>query len=833
MKTVTKAFLRYLLRRRSLSLLQTVGIACGVAAVVGMVFSARAAFVSFSTAIQFLNGSATHLMEHVAGPIDERLLTRLMHDPSVRSFSPAIDRRVRLKSGEPVRLLGIDPFLDRAIRPHMVQSITAGAGNLREDNRRTLRAFLLDEQACLMDEKSATRLKFAPGAFIETSRGVLRLVATFPTPSPEPLIVVDIGHAQRLFSLRGRVDRIDLVLKDESPFLSRFHRGYRIQSIRQKERMYEAMLEAFRLNLEALSLIALFVGVFLIYNTTMFTVVSRRRDAGILRSLGASRAEVVSAFLTEILIFGIGGGVLGGLFGYALSRSLTGLVGQTISNLYFFLKPAPLPWSWWLVAAGVFFGCSAGLLGGVFPLFDLVRLDAVSTIQGRALIKRDIKGTKRVAWMGVVMLALTAGLLGFSRFHVYVGFVAAFAFLFAASLLTGLVLVLISPALKGILAFFGGLAGRMAAGNIRQNLNRTAVATAAFMVALSMSVGLGSMIGSFRESLVWWMDTQLRADVYVGSASEGFEVPERFFEELKAMHGLGGIDPYRNVQMTYEGRPISVAAVCAEVLQEYTRFGWLEGGNENWDHVKGGDVVVSESLARNFKKARGDTIVLDGRGGPVRFRIAGVFYDYTTEHGLVMMDRSVYLAAFGDHTINSVGIFIDPRNPARERLLDEVRKRAFALNLPVFTLGQIHANILSVFDSTFAVTRSMRMLAIIVAFFGITGALLTLFMERQREFGIYRALGFSTRQVATMTFMEGLGMGMVSFILSIAVGTVLAIILIKVINLRSFNWTIFYFPSAGPYVLAGVTAVLASAGAALYPIWRILRTYPHMQLREE
>jgi putative ABC transport system permease protein len=153
--------------------------------------------------------------------------------------------------------------------------------------------------------------------------------------------------------------------------------------------------------------------------------------------------------------------------------------------------------------------------------------------------------------------------------------------------------------------------------------------------------------------------------------------------------------------------------------------------------------------------------------------------------------------------------------------------------LPVFSLDQIRANVLSVFDSTFAVTRSMRILAIIVAFFGIAGALLTLYIERQREFGIYRALGFSTRQVATMTLMEGVGMGMVSFVLSIVVGTVLAIILIKVINLHSFNWTIFYYPSAGPYVLAGITAILASVGAAVYPIWRILRTYPHMQLREE
>jgi putative ABC transport system permease protein len=797
-----------------------------------MVFSARAALVSFSEAVRFLNGAATHSIEHVAGPLDERLLIRIMNDPAVRHFSPVIDRKIRLETGDPVRLMGIDPFLDREIRPRVV--LPDQGRNDPDGNRKILLDFLVDPRACLIDQKSAERFHFSPGAQVRTSRGVFRLLATFPSPSPEPLMIVDIGHAQRIFGLEGKIDRVDLDLGvDESSFLSRYGNGYRVQSIGQKKRMYEGMLEAFRLNLEALSLIALFVGVFLIYNTTMFTVVSRRRDAGILRSLGASRAEVVSAFLTEIVIFGVCGGVLGALFGYALSRTLTGLVGQTISNLYFFLKPAPLPWSWWLVAAGVLFGCSAGLLGGIFPLFDLARVDAATTIHGRSLMARDTRGAARLARAGLAMLGLTLLLLVFSSFHVYIGFAAAFVFLFAASLLTGLFLSVAGPCVKGTLTLFGGFAGRIAAGNIRQNLNRTAVAIAAFMVALSMSVGLGSMIGSFRQSLIWWMDTQLGADVYVGSTSEGFEVPERFFEQLKTMPGVAGVDPYRNVQMTYERRSVSVAAVSADVLQRFTRFGWLKGGNENWEPVKRGAVVISESFARNFGKGVGDTVVLKGSRGPVRFGVAAVFYDYTTEHGLIMMDRSTYLATFGDRTINSVGVFMDPRNPGREKFLMGIKAKALAQGLPVFSLEEIRANILSVFDSTFAITRSMRVLAIIVAFFGIAGALLTLFIERQREFGIYRALGFSTRQVATMTLMEGIGMGLVSFVLSIAAGTVLAVILIKVINLHSFNWTIFYYPSPGPYILAGVTAILASVGAAVYPIWRILRTYPHMQLREE
>jgi putative ABC transport system permease protein len=310
-------------------------------------------------------------------------------------------------------------------------------------------------------------------------------------------------------------------------------------------------------------------------------------------------------------------------------------------------------------------------------------------------------------------------------------------------------------------------------------------------------------------------------------------VPEDFYEEVKSISGLGGVDPYRNVQVNYQDTPIYISAVDPSVLQRYTNFGWLKGGNENWDPVKKGAVIISESFHRRFGVKPGDRILLNGARGSAELEVAAVFYDYTSEHGVVMMARSTYLRIYGDTTINSLGIFVDPGNPRRQELLEEVRKRAQSRGLPVFSRSQLHGNILAVFDSTFAVTRSMRIMTIIVAFFGIAGALLTLFMERQKEFGIYRALGFSTPQVAGMTLMEGFGMGLISFLLSIGVGTALAWVLIRVINLRSFNWTVFFYLDASPYLMAAVIAVLASLGAALYPIWKVYRTYPQMQIREE
>ena len=232
----------------------------------------------------------------------------------------------------------------------------------------------------------------------------------------------------------------------------------------------------------------------------------------------------------------------------------------------------------------------------------------------------------------------------------------------------------------------------------------------------------------------------------------------------------------------------------------------------------------------------GDRIVLNGAHGPAELQVAAIFYDYTSEHGVVMMARSTYLRIFGDPTLNSLGIFMDADAPRRQELLAEVTQRAQSRGLPVYTREQLHGIILSVFDSTFAVTRSMRLMTRAISIFvliGIAGALLTLFMERQKEFGIYRSLGFSTSQVAGMTLMEGLGMGLVSFLLSVGVGTALAWILIRVINLRSFNWTVFFYWEGVPYLLAAAIAVLASLGAAVYPIWRVYRTYPQLQIREE
>ena len=528
------------------------GVACGVAAVLGMTLSAQTALRSFSKAVEFLRGKATHSIQRPAGPMEESLLLKLAQDPAVEWFSPVMDRRLRLSEGEVVRLLGIDPLLDRAIRPEIakVEFIER-----KTNDPENLLSFLLDEKAICIDHDLKAELGIASHQIIETAKGPLHVKGSFPNPSGEPLVIMDIGHVQKLYQLQGYIDQVDLILSDEPGFSSRWGKGFLVQSSRQRSETFSGMLQAFRLNLEALSLLALFVGVFLIYNTAMFTVVSRRRDTGILRSLGAKRMEILAAFLSEILILGILGGALGGLIGYFLTRVLTALIGSSISNLYFFLRPEPVTWSSWILITGVVLGCSASLFGGAIPLFELIRTDPIKALSGRVASHESARKAQRAALAGLFVLLISLVLFLLPGTHIYVGFAGVFGFVLGVSLLTGVVLVYLHTALRKILGTLGRLPGKVAAGNIRQNLGRTGVAIAAFMISLSMSIGLGAMIGSFRQSLIWWMDTQIRGDLYIGKIVEA-EVPEDFYEEIRKMEGLGGVHPYRNVQTLYRNTSI-------------------------------------------------------------------------------------------------------------------------------------------------------------------------------------------------------------------------------------------------------------------------------------
>jgi len=825
---VLRSILRSLVRKRALTLVQLAGVACGVMAVVGMLLASRTSMDSFKGAVRFLQGRSSHALARPVGSMNESVLSEIMKDPAVLSFAPVLDRRLGLADGSSVRVLGVDPFLDREVRPDLLPNPRSRT----EEEKEGFSDFFLEPDTVVLEARLAEELGIALEGNLATDGGVFRVLETFAHPSAEPLVVMDIAKAQERFNARGKLDRVDLVLSDPGGFASRWEpQGFQVTAQEQRQEIFQDMLKAFRLNLQALSLLALLVGIFLVYNTSMFSVVSRRKDAGVLRSIGATRREIVAALTVEIALLGVVGGCLGGVLGFLFARTLTGIVGDTISRLYFFLQPLPPQWSWYLPFAGALLGLFASLLGGAFPLVQLARQDPVAALRGRAPDVSQEVYARWTAAAGLLLTAVSVVVLIRSR-SILSGYLGTFGVILGLSFMCGFLLVVMAPFWRAVLRFAAGPVGTLAAGNVRRNLGRTAVAVAAFGVALSLSVGLGSMIGSFRESLIWWMEGQITGDFYLDPTTGG-EIPLSLYEEMRSLPGVGGVDPFLNVTVSYEDTIIRLTSIDPVVVDRFLRFFWVESGGSPWKEVEKGMVVISESFSRRFGLEMGDEVTLDTVKGPASLTIAGVFYDYTTEHGVVMMSRDLYVQLFQDRKIGTLAVFLEPEKERPPGTAEKIRAMASEAGLVTYDRQGFRDRILSIFDATFTITYSMRALAIVVAFFGITGALLTLFMERRREFGIYRALGLTGREVALMTLLEGVGMGLSGFAMSVVAGTAVAFILIKVINLQSFNWTVFFFFDPVPYLGAAGIAFLASLGAAVYPVLRIVRSYPRLQIREE
>jgi putative ABC transport system permease protein len=231
-------------------------------------------------------------------------------------------------------------------------------------------------------------------------------------------------------------------------------------------------------------------------------------------------------------------------------------------------------------------------------------------------------------------------------------------------------------------------------------------------------------------------------------------------------------------------------------------------------------VIVSEAFSMRYRKYDGDTIDIPTPLGAKPFRIAAVYYDYSSDRGVAVMDWGTFRKYFGDMPPTGVAAYLpDTVDPEKVRgemaeMLDEGH-RAF-----IFTNRTLRTEILRVFDSTFAITYALELIAIAVAMLGVAGTLLTLVLERRRELSLLRLAGANRRQVRRMVIIEAALIGAVSQGIGLAVGFALSMVLIYVINVQSFGWTIqFHLPLAF-LVQSSIVVVIATSIAGIYPAQR-------------
>lgn len=846
------------LRRPWQTLLAILGIALGVAVVVGIDLAAAAALSSFRGAVTAVAGNTTHEVTGIAGSVPDATLGLLLASPDVEAATPVISTAalVPAHNNIPLQLLGIDPFSDfrfRAYSPtNSARSSLSGADAVPQAFER----FLTEPDTLFLAQPFAEAHGYRAGDSIDLLIGskprTFTILAVYDPVGPGSeaagdLALCDIATAQEALAMSG-LDRIDLILAGDqatqdaqaAAIQQILPAGLAIARPASRSAQVEQLIGAFRLNLQALSLLSLFVGIFLIYNTMLFAVVQRRPAIGIVRALGATRTEVLSAFLGEALVLGLLGSLVGLLLGTGIAQIAVRLVGQTISDLYAYVRVDEAPLTILVALKGLILGLGAALIAAAMPAREASMTPPRLTMIRSELEDVTLSRLPMLALLGVAIFILAALCIVIEEGGTSGGFAAAFLITLSFACFTPHVVVLLCRLLRPVMLRGAGITGVLALSNVGAGLSRTGLAIAALMVALSMTIGVTTMIASFRETVRQWVGGTIVADVYIRPAAQDAAGMDPVLDpgligRLAQLPGVAEISTYRAQELVVEGKPVFLAAIDADLLDRRADFRFLDADpHAAWQAAARGEgVLVSEPFARKFDRWAGDAIALPTPEGIRHVRVLGTFYDYTADRGVIMIDRQVYARWFDDTAVNSLALFLDAGQSADEVGADVRQEFGGEWGLFVTSNRELKEEIYRIFDRTFRVTGIMQGLAATVAFVGVLSALMSLLLERMKEFGILRALGATWKEVARMLAIETGFMGVVASLLAAGCGAILSWILVHVINLRSFGWTIPLSLEPATFLQASAIAIIASLLAGVIPAQRLKSLITASAMREE
>lgn len=843
-----RAGFRYLWRHPLQILFAVLGVALGVAVVVAIDLANSSAERAFKLSADALTGRTSHQI--VGGPngLSEDVYRQIRLSGQWPQSAPVLEgfASVPDQPGLTLRILGIDPFAEGPFRNYS-PSI---------DRRSDFSRLLSEPATALLTEATAKNLGLQVGDPLSleiagnfqslTLIGLLQPSDQVAAQALENLLLVDMATAQELLDRPGQLSRIDLIVpeggegqKHLAELQQILPANADIIAANTRTQSMAQMTRAFQLNLTALSLLALVVGMFLIYNTMTFSVLQRRHLLGALRTLGVTRRELFLLVLVEALLIGVAGTLLGLLLGLLLANGLLALVTRTINDLYFVLNVSSLALTPGSLVKSLSLGLGATLAAALMPALE------ASGAAPRAVLNRSTLETRQrrlLPWgvglgLGLLLISL-AGLMIPSK-SIPGSFIFMFLLIIGYALLTPGAAVFLLKRLQPLLKKIFGLLGKMAARNLVAGLSRTGVATAALVIAVAATVGVGLMISSFRLTVEDWLQSYLRADIYVTSVSSGFgpgrtPLKPELLEQLKKIDGIARITRARHLSLETEGgfSELFIAEIPAESFSGY----WFkEGKNEEiyQDFQHSAAVIVSEPYAYHRNLKRGDSISLRTDQGLRQFRIAGIFTDYGSDQGRITMSRHLYETYWSDPQTDALGIYLTPGTDS-ERLAGQVRKVTDGLQqLLVYSNRGLREASLATFDRTFAVTSVLRLLAVLVAFVGILNALMAMQIERSRELAVLRAGGLTPRQLWGLVTGETGLIGLVAGLLALPLGVIQALVLILVINRRSFGWSMQISFDLLILWQALALALVAALLAGLYPAWRMARTPPALALREE
>ena len=843
-----RAGLRPLIAHPRSSFLSVASIALGVAVFLSITIANRWAEESFRNAFAQITGKADL---EIRGDLPETAFPTVQQCEGVAVATPLIETMVTLPDfpGESLHLVGMDPFTAEGVLSMDTGLEATGSGLAewlgREETLAVAPEFLRKHHLLKGDE---VRLQ-GPGTPRSLRIGFEIRSDTASAVTDGRVVAMDIGEAQEWLGTKGKLTAILLRMKksaDRNAVTERLRKALpataTVEPPAGRTKQVEVMLSAFRMNLTALSLVSLLVGMFFVGNAAAADVIRRRVSLGILRAVGVGRPMILGMVLAEAMLCGLIGAVIGIAVAPLLARMLAVPIAQTVTALYLPVEfRGGLP-SLWEGAAGVVAGVGASLIAAWIPARQAAGVDPIRVLHPGAAPEIFSMPADRLVVGGVAALA-AAFLLSLGALHgglPLLGFGAAMLVLVGFSLFVPAVTILLAGCLRLLQPLLpGGSLLRLAADQSLRSLYRTAPTIASLAVAVSMMVGISVMIHSFRGSVIAWVGRTLTADLFIAPAANEVvglvhTLPAGSAAWWEKRPGVNAVGTFREFEVrSREGEAVTLGVISGPARGSID-FLHGEGVRKTRDLFLGKGVALSESLARRLKLGPGGGLVLATPQGSMQMRVLDIYRDYTRDRGMALMGADFFRRVWGEQGIHSLAIEF-ASGATRQEIASEEKNFMDAFGgseaFGCYTNRSLKARIVEIFNQTFAVTAVLRTISIVVAVGGVMLTLGMLVLERARDIGVLRAMGASSSQIIGMMLAEAGMIGLIASALGLLSGAALALVLTWVINKAFFGWSIdLAYPwrelVAMPFWMTGAAFV-----AGLIPAWRAASVSPGAALR--